>query len=128
MFMVTGNLEPIPGSIRHKAGGGSPSQGTITHPFIHNNQPTMHVFGGNRSTQRNPPHHRENMQTLHTWPQQGSNPQHWRCEANVLTTTPPCARVVTCLRFFCVFFYNFTTFTLIIFSWIISAQLPMSSR
>ncbi len=60
LFRVTGNLEPIPGSIGHKAGlhpgqGASPSQGTITytltHPFIHYghfrhaHQPTMHVFG-----------------------------------------------------------------------------------
>ncbi|KAK3567346.1 hypothetical protein QTP86_019593 [Hemibagrus guttatus] len=39
----------------------------ITHygQFRDANQPTMHVFG-NRSTQRKPPGHAENMQTPHT--------------------------------------------------------------
>ncbi|KAK3514355.1 hypothetical protein QTP70_015879, partial [Hemibagrus guttatus] len=37
---------------------------------------------------RKPPRHGENIQTPHTWQRQESNPQPWRCEANVLTTKP----------------------------------------
>ncbi|KAK3546162.1 hypothetical protein QTP70_024886 [Hemibagrus guttatus] len=32
----------------------------------------------------------ENVNPTHTWRRQESNPQPWRCEANVLTTKPPC--------------------------------------
>ncbi|KAK3522694.1 hypothetical protein QTP86_030107, partial [Hemibagrus guttatus] len=38
---------------------------------------------------RKPPRHGENMQTPHTRRRRESNPQPWRCEANVLTTKPP---------------------------------------
>ncbi|KAK3529162.1 hypothetical protein QTP70_019405, partial [Hemibagrus guttatus] len=40
---------------------------------------------------RKPPRHGENMQTPHTtWQRRETNRQPWRCEANVLTTKPPC--------------------------------------
>ncbi|KAK3565660.1 hypothetical protein QTP86_014072, partial [Hemibagrus guttatus] len=39
---------------------------------------------------RKPPRHGENKQTPHTRQRWESNPQPWRCEANVLTTKPPC--------------------------------------
>ncbi|KAK2839050.1 hypothetical protein Q7C36_013864 [Tachysurus vachellii] len=77
-------------------------------------QSTYHVClwtgGGNRSTRRKPQRHGENMQTPHTQvpggnhrgtgrtckhththkAEAGIEPQPWRCEANVLTTKPPC--------------------------------------
>ncbi|KAK3529172.1 hypothetical protein QTP70_019415, partial [Hemibagrus guttatus] len=67
----------------------------ITHyrQFRDANQPTMHVFGpgeetgvpgGNpRGTGRTCTHN-----STHTWQRRESNPQPWRCEANVLTTKP----------------------------------------
>ncbi|KAK3507739.1 hypothetical protein QTP70_034844 [Hemibagrus guttatus] len=66
---------------------------SITHyrQFRDTSQPTMHVFGpggGNRSTRKKPPRHRDNMQTPHTRRRRESNPQPWRCEAKVLTTKP----------------------------------------
>ncbi|KAK3538065.1 hypothetical protein QTP70_027417 [Hemibagrus guttatus] len=64
----------------------------ITHygQFRDANQPTTHVFGLGEET----PRHRENMQTPHTLRRQESNPQPWRCEANVLTTKPPCPQLL----------------------------------
>ncbi|KAF4082662.1 hypothetical protein AMELA_G00154140 [Ameiurus melas] len=70
---VTGNLEPIPGSIRHKV----------------------------RYTLDRVPVHRNNMQTPHAQPRQESNPGSWRCEANVLTTKPPCAPSMKCILVLC---------------------------
>ncbi|KAK3540044.1 hypothetical protein QTP70_023818 [Hemibagrus guttatus] len=32
----------------------------------------------------------EHANSTHTWWRWESNPQPWRCEANVLTTKPPC--------------------------------------
>ncbi|KAK3538005.1 hypothetical protein QTP70_027326, partial [Hemibagrus guttatus] len=97
---------PISGVIGHQGRihhgwSANPSQGTHTHTHTHTtdnlempiNLPRMFFFwtgGGNRSTQRKPPKHGENMQTPHTRQRQESNPQPWRCEANMLTTKPPC--------------------------------------
>ncbi|KAK3562067.1 hypothetical protein QTP86_027166, partial [Hemibagrus guttatus] len=65
-----------------------------THTLIHShtmdnlempiNLPCMSLDWG-----RKPPRHGENMQTPHTRRRRESNPQPWRCEANVLTTKPP---------------------------------------
>ncbi|KAK3533842.1 hypothetical protein QTP70_032958 [Hemibagrus guttatus] len=64
---------------------------TLSHAITHYgqfrdaNQPCMSLDWG-----RKPPRHGENMQTPHTRRRRESNPQPWRCEANVLTTKPPC--------------------------------------
>ncbi|KAK3563561.1 hypothetical protein QTP86_030969 [Hemibagrus guttatus] len=69
---------------------------TLYRQFRDANQPTMHVFGLGEET-REPggnPQGTGRTCKLHThthtqWRQE-SNPQPWRCEANVLTTKPPC--------------------------------------
>ncbi|KAK3573328.1 hypothetical protein QTP86_022710, partial [Hemibagrus guttatus] len=64
-----------------------------THTLIHSLRTIyacLWTGGGNRSTRRKPPRHGENMQTPHPRRRRESNPQPWRCEANVLTTKPPC--------------------------------------
>ncbi|KAF4090811.1 hypothetical protein AMELA_G00055690, partial [Ameiurus melas] len=90
---VAGNLEPIPGSIRHKTGytlDRVPVHRRVqsyAHSYIHYgqfrhaNQPTMHVFGLGEET-RVPRENPKNMQTPRTWHRRESNPGPWRCEAN----------------------------------------------
>ncbi|KAK3531303.1 hypothetical protein QTP70_016275 [Hemibagrus guttatus] len=80
----------------HPGQSANPSQGThtlsFTHTIIHYgqfrdaNQPTMHVFGPGEET---PEARGEHANSTHTWQRQESNPQSWRCEANVLSTKPP---------------------------------------
>ncbi|KAK3563381.1 hypothetical protein QTP86_023323 [Hemibagrus guttatus] len=88
----------------HPGRSANPSQGTHTHShsLTHYRQfrdanayhACLWTGGGNWSTRRKPPRHGENMQTPHTRRRRESNPQPWRCEANVLTTKPPCPPVL----------------------------------
>ncbi|KAK3523365.1 hypothetical protein QTP86_029845, partial [Hemibagrus guttatus] len=63
------------------------------------NQPTMHVFGPGEETGAPGGNPQGTGRTCklhtHTWRRRESNPQPWRCEANVLTTKPPCPREVS---------------------------------
>ncbi|KAK2819523.1 hypothetical protein Q7C36_021169 [Tachysurus vachellii] len=71
---------------------------TITHygQFSRDaNQPTMHVFGPGEETGVPGGNPRGTGRTckLHTHKvEAGIEPRPWRCEANVLTTKPPCPR------------------------------------
>ncbi|KAK2864651.1 hypothetical protein Q7C36_003805 [Tachysurus vachellii] len=72
---------------------------TITHygQFSRDaNQPTMHVFGPGEETGVPGGNPRDTGRTckLHTHKvEAGIEPRPWRCEANVLTTKPPCPPV-----------------------------------
>ncbi|KAK3526371.1 hypothetical protein QTP70_025163 [Hemibagrus guttatus] len=66
---------------------------SLTHygKFRDANQPTVHVFGPeeeNGVPGGNP--RGEHANSTHTRWRWESNPQPWRCEANMLTTKPPC--------------------------------------
>ncbi|XP_053543993.1 prolyl 4-hydroxylase subunit alpha-2 isoform X7 [Ictalurus punctatus] len=61
----------------HPGQGANPLQGTQSHTHSHTNQPTTAVFG------------LQHGEHAGLWWE--SNPQPWRCEADVLTTKPPCA-------------------------------------
>ncbi|KAK3511885.1 hypothetical protein QTP70_027481 [Hemibagrus guttatus] len=60
----------------------------ITHygQFRDANQPKLHVFGLGEET---PEARGEHANSTHKWRMRESNPQPWRCEANMLTTKPP---------------------------------------
>ncbi|KAK3510259.1 hypothetical protein QTP70_032412, partial [Hemibagrus guttatus] len=97
--LFSGHGEPVPisGVIGHQGRihpgrSANPSQGTHTLSFTHTtdnlempiNRPCMSL---DRSTRRKPAN------STRTWRKQESNPQPWRCEANLLTTKPPCPHV-----------------------------------
>ncbi|KAK3550505.1 hypothetical protein QTP86_033402 [Hemibagrus guttatus] len=73
----------------------TPHSHSLTHygQFRDANQPTTHVFGLEEETVGPGGNPRDTGRTckLHThiWRRQESNPQPWKCEANVLTTKPP---------------------------------------
>ncbi|KAK3563588.1 hypothetical protein QTP86_031457 [Hemibagrus guttatus] len=60
------------------------------------NLPCMSLDWGRKPEypERTPEAWGEHANSTHTWRRWGSNPQPWRCEANVLTTKPPCPPLV----------------------------------
>ncbi|KAK3517923.1 hypothetical protein QTP70_027540, partial [Hemibagrus guttatus] len=98
----SGHGEPVPisGVIGHQGRIYPGQSARHTHTLIHShntdnlempiNLPCMSLGWG-----RKPEHPEKTPETgrtckLHTWRRRESNPQPWRCEANVLTTKPPC--------------------------------------
>ncbi|KAK3570818.1 hypothetical protein QTP86_027629 [Hemibagrus guttatus] len=100
-YEVTGSLCLSQASLGIKAGytlDGVPTHcraHTLTHygKFRDTNQPTMHVFGPGKETGvpgGNPQGMGRTCKLhTHTRQRQKSNPQPWRCEANVQATMPP---------------------------------------
>ncbi|KAK3553940.1 hypothetical protein QTP70_015331, partial [Hemibagrus guttatus] len=81
----------------HPGRSANPSQGTHTHTLMQShttdnlempiNLPRMSLDWGRKPEHpEETPEARGNMQTPHTRRRRESNPQPWRCEANVLTT------------------------------------------
>ncbi|KAK3564612.1 hypothetical protein QTP86_023757 [Hemibagrus guttatus] len=77
----------------HPGRSANPSQGSHTTDNLEmpiNLQCMSLDWGRKPEYPEEPLRHGENMQTPHTRWRRESNPQPWRCEANVLTTKPPC--------------------------------------
>ncbi|XP_056608145.1 uncharacterized protein LOC130425787 [Triplophysa dalaica] len=110
---TSGHGEPVPisGVIGHQGRihpgwSANPSQGTHTHSFTHSrthtlrtifpempiNLPCMSLDQGRKPEypEETPEARGEHANSTHTSRKRESDPQPWRCEANVLTTKPPC--------------------------------------
>ncbi|KAK3522245.1 hypothetical protein QTP70_034136 [Hemibagrus guttatus] len=84
---------PISGVIGHQGRihpgqSANPSQGTHTHDNLEMsiNLPRMSLDWERKPLRAQGEH----ANSTHTWRRRESNPQPWRCAANVLTTKPPC--------------------------------------